>query len=149
VPGFSSSRGVKHAYALTVRAERVLRELDTLLPKVEGLVRGEEFDPTRSQERFRLALTDNGATILLPSLVPILRRTAPGVTLVVSDLRPDTYEDVAAGRIDTALSRGGISRAGKRADLRFGRCLPGGLCFHTRHASFHPEAVFATSACGR
>jgi DNA-binding transcriptional LysR family regulator len=104
VPGFSSSRGVKHAYALTVRAERVLRELDTLLPKVEGLVRGEEFDPTRSQERFRLALTDNGATILLPSLVPILRRTAPGVTLVVSDLRPDTYEDVAAGRIDTALS---------------------------------------------
>jgi len=91
-------------YALTVRAERVLRELDTLLPRVEGLVRGEEFDPTRSQERFRLALTDNGATILLPSLVPILRRTAPGVTLVVSDLRPDTYEDVAAGRIDTALS---------------------------------------------
>ena len=91
-------------YALTVRAERVVRELNTLLPRVEGLVRGEEFDPTRSQERFRLALTDNGATILLPSLVPILRRTAPGATLVVSDLRPDTYEDVAAGRIDTVLS---------------------------------------------
>lgn len=97
-------------YALTVRAERVLRELNTLLPRVEGLVRGEEFDPTRSQERFRLALTDNGATILLPSLVPILRRTAPGATLVVSDLRPDTYEDVAAGRIDTALSTEEVPR---------------------------------------
>jgi DNA-binding transcriptional LysR family regulator len=75
-------------YALTVRAERLLRELDTLLPRVEAMIRGGEFDPGLSRERFRMALTDNGSAFLLPSLIPILRRTAPGVTLVVSVWQP-------------------------------------------------------------
>src|SRR6266516_4100830 len=33
------------AYERTVRGERVLRELESLMPRLEAMVRGEEFDP--------------------------------------------------------------------------------------------------------
>src|ERR1700755_3609278 len=45
------------AYELTVRGGNLLGELQSLLPRIESMVRGAEFDPGRSQERFRLAVT--------------------------------------------------------------------------------------------
>jgi DNA-binding transcriptional LysR family regulator len=92
------------AYQRTVRGERVLRELETLMPRLEAMVRGAEFDPAQSQERFRVALTDHASAILLPSLVARVRSTAPGVEVQVSAWRIEAYEDVGTGRIDTALS---------------------------------------------
>src|SRR5438034_4946269 len=91
-------------YERTVRGERVLRELETFMPRLEAMVRGAEFDPARSQERFRVALTDHASTILLPSLAARIRRTAAHVKLEVSAWHTESYEDVVAGRIDTALS---------------------------------------------
>ena len=91
-------------YERTVCGERVLRELETLLPRLEAIVKGVEFDPARSQERFRVALTDHASVILLPSLEARVRRAAPHVKVEVSAWRTQAYEDVAAGRIDTALS---------------------------------------------
>src|SRR6266850_2814462 len=67
------------AYERTVRGERVLRELGTLMPRLEDMVRGEEFDQAQSEERFRVALTDHASTVLLPSLMGRVRVTAPGV----------------------------------------------------------------------
>src|SRR6266550_140690 len=49
------------AYELTVRGGSLLRELESLLPRIESMVRGAEFDPERSQERFRLAVTDHAS----------------------------------------------------------------------------------------
>jgi DNA-binding transcriptional LysR family regulator len=91
-------------YERTVRGERVLRELESLLPRLEGMVRGEEFDPARSQERFRVAMTDHATMILMPSLAARVRRTAAGVMVEVSAWYPQAYEDVVAGRLDAALS---------------------------------------------
>ena len=91
-------------YERTVRGERVLRELETLVPRLDAMVGGVYFDPARSQERFRVALTDHASTILLPSLVARIKRAASHVTVEVSAWHTQGYEDVAAGRIDTALS---------------------------------------------
>jgi len=88
----------------TGRGEQLLRELETLLPRLESMVAGVEFNPARSQERFRVALTDHAATILLPSLAAQVRSSAAHVKLEVSAWRTQAYEDVAAGRIDLALS---------------------------------------------
>lgn len=90
-------------YERTVRGERVLRELESLVPRLEAMVRGEEFDPARSRERFRVAMTDHASMILIPSLVASVRRAAPHVKLEVSAWRAGTYEDVTAGRVDTGL----------------------------------------------
>src|SRR5277367_392444 len=38
------------AYERTVRADSLLRELQALLPRLEAMVRGEEFRPERSEE---------------------------------------------------------------------------------------------------
>src|SRR5882762_8711374 len=63
-------------YERTVRGERVLRELESLMPRLEAMVRGEDFDPARSQERFRVAMTDHACMILLPSLMPTLEKSS-------------------------------------------------------------------------
>jgi DNA-binding transcriptional LysR family regulator len=92
------------SYERTVRGDRLLRELETVLPRLEAMVRGDEFDPARSEERFRVALTDHASTVLLPSLLARLREAAPRVRLDVSVWRTQAYEDAAAGRLDIALS---------------------------------------------
>src|SRR5258707_2919632 len=92
------------AYERTVRGERVLRELESIMRRLETMVQGEEFSPARSQERFRVAMTDHGSTMLLPVLLQRIREAAPDARLEVSAWRTQAYEDVAAGRIDVALS---------------------------------------------
>jgi DNA-binding transcriptional LysR family regulator len=91
-------------YERTVRGERVLLELESLMPRLEAMVGGEEFVPAQSRERFRVALTDHASVILMPSLVALVRRAAAHVGLEVSVWRTQSYEEVAAGKIDTALS---------------------------------------------
>jgi len=91
-------------YERTVRGERLLRELETLLPRLESVVEGVDFDPARSQERFRVALTDHASAVLLPSVLTRVRRAAPHAKVEVSPWRTEAYEDVAAGRLDVALS---------------------------------------------
>jgi DNA-binding transcriptional LysR family regulator len=91
-------------YERTARGERVLQELESLVPRLEAMVRGEIFDPARSQECFRVALTDNGSAILLPTLMEGVRKVAPHVKIEVSAWRPQAYDDVLAARIDAALS---------------------------------------------
>jgi len=91
-------------YERTPRGERVLRELESIMRRLETMVHGEEFSPARSQERFRVAMTDHGSTILLPVLLQRIRKAAPDARLEVSAWRTQAYEDVAAGRIEVALS---------------------------------------------
>jgi DNA-binding transcriptional LysR family regulator len=91
-------------YERTPRGERMLRELESIMGRLDAMVNGEEFSPARSQERFRVAMTDHGATILLPTLLPRVRKAAPDAKLQVFAWRTQSYEDVAAGRLDIALS---------------------------------------------
>src|ERR1700677_5362486 len=60
-------------------------------------------DPARSQEVFRVAMSDHASMIVLPSLLASLRRAATHVKVEVSASGGETYEHVAAGRIDTFL----------------------------------------------
>jgi DNA-binding transcriptional LysR family regulator len=91
-------------YERTPRGERVLRELESIMGRLAAMVEGEEFYPARSQERFRVAMTDHGSTILLPALLERVRKAAPHARLEISAWRTQAYEDVVAGRIDLALS---------------------------------------------
>jgi DNA-binding transcriptional LysR family regulator len=91
-------------YERTPRGERVLRELEQIMGRLGAMVQGEEFSPTQSQERFRVAMTDHASSILLPTLLERVRKAAPHARLDVSAWRTQAYEDVVAGRIDLALS---------------------------------------------
>jgi DNA-binding transcriptional LysR family regulator len=77
------------SYERTVRGERLLRELENLLPRLEALVRGEPFDPAQSRERLRVAMTDNGSIVLLPALTQRIRTGAPDITLQIGEKELD------------------------------------------------------------
>jgi DNA-binding transcriptional LysR family regulator len=90
-------------YERTPRGERVLREIETIMRRLNAVVNDQEFAPAESRERFRVAMTDHGSTILLPRLLERLRTNAPHSELILSAVGPDTSEEVAAGRIDLGL----------------------------------------------
>jgi len=92
------------AYERTVRGDSLLRELQSILPRLESMVRGEEFDPRRSQERFRLAVRHHASLTLIPPLIKRIRAEAPGVILEVSQWDERAYEALIAGKLDAALS---------------------------------------------
>ncbi len=50
---------VGREYQRTARGERLLRDLESLLPRLELLLKGEQFDPALSEERFRVTMTDH------------------------------------------------------------------------------------------
>jgi DNA-binding transcriptional LysR family regulator len=91
-------------YERTVRADRLMRELQSLLPRLESMVRGEEFDPRRSQERFRLAVRHHASITLVPPLIRSIRTEAPDVRLDVVEWEERAYEALTAGSLDAALS---------------------------------------------
>ena len=90
-------------YQRTVRGERLLRDLESLMPQLENMVRGEKFNPAQSREVFRMAMSDHASMIVLPSLLASVRKAATHIKLEVSASRAETFEDVAAGRINTYL----------------------------------------------
>src|ERR1700722_1471102 len=91
-------------YERTVRGERLLQEVQSLIPRLEAMVQGERFDPLRSRERFRLAMTDHASMIILPALMNQIRAIAPNVRVEASVWNNRRYEEVAAGRLDAAIS---------------------------------------------
>jgi DNA-binding transcriptional LysR family regulator len=96
------------AYERTPRGERVLREIESIMGRLDTIVHDQEFAPAQSRERFRVALTDHGSTILLPSLLERLRKDAPHSELILIAVGPDTFDEVAAGRIDLSLCAEGV-----------------------------------------
>jgi len=91
------------AYERTARGSELLKELETLLPRLERMLHGEEFRPERSEERFRVALTDHASVTLMPPLLRKIRDEAPNVKIVTTPWGDQSYTDLAAGRIDVVL----------------------------------------------
>ncbi|HMD20531.1 MAG TPA: LysR family transcriptional regulator [Alloacidobacterium sp.] len=90
-------------YERTVRGERLLRELESILPRIDAIVRGESFDPVQSQERFRISMTDFASVVLLPGLVQRLRASAPKVKLEIVAHHDNVFDDLESGKIDLAM----------------------------------------------
>jgi len=94
---------VGREYERTARGERLLRDLESLLPRLELLLKGEQFDPALSEERFRVTMTDHACVVLLPGLVHRVAGAAPKSRLEVVPWSDARFEDVEAGRLDLVL----------------------------------------------
>jgi DNA-binding transcriptional LysR family regulator len=91
-------------YERTARAERILKELQDILPRIETVIRGERFKATLSRDRFRLATTEAAGALLLPLVFESVYAQAPGARIDVTTLGKDGAADLAAGRVDLLVS---------------------------------------------
>lgn len=88
----------------TTRTEELARDI---LPGL-GLIRaviaeGASFDARESKRSFTLGLTDVGSFLVLPRLMPLLRRQAPSVTLSVVNVGArDAIDNLLNGTVELA-----------------------------------------------
>lgn len=116
-PLFHRTRGglrpTPHALAL----EAPLRDV---LAQVRRLLAGAVFDPAASRRAFRLAMSDYGASVVLPPLLRRLRQDAPGIDLEISyTSRGGMIAGVADGQLDLALAVFGETPAEIRRAVLF------------------------------
>lgn len=97
-----SGRGISPTRAAT----QLYGEIGHVPLAVDTAVKGVyDFDPLTSGETFRIALTDLGQAIFLPTLIPALLKAAPRAVLDVINLDILTAsEDLMTGRIDIAVA---------------------------------------------
>ena len=82
----------------TGKALALAQPIGAALEQIRGaLAPGQGFDPSTSRRRFTIAVTDYGDLVIVPSLVALLRREAPGVDLAV---RPITDAAAALAKLD-------------------------------------------------
>lgn len=97
-----SPKGMIPNYRARVLQEPVFRALELLRA---SLTAKPEFNPATCDRTFRVAMTDWMGLNLLPPLTSSLKKTAPGVNLVVSSMTPrQMHQALIEGQIDLAIS---------------------------------------------
>jgi DNA-binding transcriptional LysR family regulator len=90
-------------YEPTPQGERVLRELEVMLPKLDRLISGSAFNPETEPCSFRIAATDNATSIIAPVLCREVLPYASQVRFTFAAWRGDVFDDLSHGRLDLAL----------------------------------------------
>ena len=89
---------------LTPRAQGLVQPLGDALSHLNALLHTPDFAPAQAQGRFRLALSDYAARLVLPPLMKHLRKHAPGLDLSISQAsREAMLAQLADGDLDVAL----------------------------------------------
>lgn len=104
-------------------AESLATPVRDLLERAEALLSRsvEGFDPKRIERTFVLAGTDYAEMLILPKLLSILRREAPGIDVVTRFLGDDVERAIQAREVDLAFGArlralSGIQRVDVRTD---------------------------------
>ena len=89
---------------LSARAQTMLPSLEASLYGLNNLVRSPVFDPSTTMRRFRIAMSDYAARIVLPPLLVNLRKNAPGFELAISQAsREMMLAQLEDGELDLAM----------------------------------------------
>jgi DNA-binding transcriptional LysR family regulator len=90
-------------YEPTPHGQRILQELDVMLPRIDRLLRGAGFNPAEEKMTLRIAGTDNACSILCPVLCRHFLVSMGKVTLDFTPVRDTTFEALEHGRLDLVL----------------------------------------------
>ncbi|WMD22058.1 LysR family transcriptional regulator [Achromobacter seleniivolatilans] len=116
-PLFERTRGGLRPTPYALALESPLQDV---LAQVRRLLSGAVFDPATSRRVFRLAMSDYGASVVLPELMRGLRRDAPGTDVeVTSGSRSAMIAGVADGQLDLAFAVFGETPAVIRRQILF------------------------------
>ena len=89
----------------TPRALELADPVRVTLSQIQAaLLQREAFEPSTASRDFRIGLADSIEVAVLPTLIPHLRRTAPGVALRLRSIdRISILEELDAGRLDLGI----------------------------------------------
>ena len=90
-------------YQLTSRARQLQDELPAVLKDIDGLLRGQAFEPAKMEYRVRLCCSDYQSLAFTPRLAERMGRLAPRSELEVVSWHEHAFDDVNRGRIDVLL----------------------------------------------
>jgi DNA-binding transcriptional LysR family regulator len=91
-------------YELTPQGQRLMGELELMLPKLDRLLSGSSFDPSLEQATFRIAVTDNAAAVLVPLLCREILPAATKVRFEFVAWHKEILEEVIHGSVDLVFS---------------------------------------------
>ena len=91
-------------YEPTPTGQRLLQDLATMLPRLDRLMVGGDFDPTTEDATFRIAATDHAAYLLVPPLYTSLLPRPIKVGFSFVPLHAGQYEALEKARLDLVLN---------------------------------------------
>jgi DNA-binding transcriptional LysR family regulator len=91
-------------YEPTSQGQRLLQELEVMLPRLDRLLSGSTFDPSVEKATFRIGATDHASSILCPLLCQKVLPSASKVLFEFQAWHDGTFEAVERGRLDLLLN---------------------------------------------
>jgi DNA-binding transcriptional LysR family regulator len=88
----------------TLQGQRLIDELEVMLPRLDRLLSGSSFNPEMEQARFRIAATDTVMSIVAPALCREVLPSAKKVFFEFVGLRNSGFDELTRGGLDLVLS---------------------------------------------
>jgi DNA-binding transcriptional LysR family regulator len=90
-------------YEPTPKGQRLLRELESILPRLDRLISGKDFDPETDEASFRIVATDHASHLVCPHLCRMALPSARHVTFHFLPLHDAQFDATEKGRIDLLI----------------------------------------------
>jgi DNA-binding transcriptional LysR family regulator len=94
----------RNGYEPTPTGQRLLHELETMLPRLDRFMAGGEFDPAGEEVTFRIAATEHAAHVLMPPLAKSVLSKPTKVSFDFVPFHAGVYEELEKGRVDVVFS---------------------------------------------
>lgn len=94
---------VSGSYELTPKGENLLREVETVLPRLDRLLAGGDFNPAKEAVHFRIAGTDYAAHVIGIPLSKQFLAAGSNLSFAMSPLGDGVFDAMDRGRIDLML----------------------------------------------
>ena len=91
-------------YEPTPKGKRLLQELSTMLPRLDRLLSGDDFDPRQEETTFRVAVTDHASHVLCPLICRMILPKAGKVSIEFVSFGDQTFDAIEKGRLDLMLN---------------------------------------------
>ena len=93
-----------NGYEPTPKGQHLLHDLATMLPRIDRLMAGGDFDPSTEEATFRIAATDHAALLLVPPLYKSVLSKPTKVDFSFVPLHAGQYDALEKGRLDLVLN---------------------------------------------
>ena len=87
----------------TERAHQLAPRLRAALAEIRSAVAAPRFDPANTRQRFVISAGPYFYTLVVPNLIALARKSAPGITLQIVNIRADVAQALDQQQIDIAL----------------------------------------------